>query len=169
MIVTSHAYSTAMFDYTWISAIPRNGARCEVYGVFSCGTDSDLFLYLWNLYLSFHGFDLVAFYVIDGLLKNYLSEELSFRVFSNSINKGTNLFWEIAGVNIFGLGSVGRGLETVLGKFHAADESEEIEWFWLVMQVCFGLSLLYFLKGLSLSWPTDRSSITFRWYFFFFF
>ena len=49
------------------------------------------------------------------------------------------------------------------------DESEEIEWFWLVMQVCVGLSLLYFLKGLSLSWPTDRSSITFRWDFFFLF
>ena len=29
---------------------------------------------------------------------------------------------------MFGLGSVDRGLETVLGKFHAEDESEEIEW-----------------------------------------
>ena len=134
MIVTSHAYSTAMFDYTWISAIPRNGARCEVYGVFSCGTDSDLFLYLWNLYLSFHGFDLVAFYVIDGLLKNYLSEELSFRVFSNSINKCAILFWELVVVNLFRPRFIDRSLETLLGKFHI-DESKEIEWCWSVMQI----------------------------------
>ena len=51
----------------------------------------------------------------------------------NRFDKGANLFWELAGVNMLGLGSTGRGLETVLGKFHVV-ESEEIEWCWFVMQ-----------------------------------
>ena len=58
---------------------------------------------------------------------DWLSELLFFQVFSNSIDKGVNLFCQIAGVNMSGLGFVGRGLETVLGKFHV-DEFEEIEW-----------------------------------------
>ena len=64
-----------------------------------------------------------------------MSELLFFQVFSSSIDKGANLFWETAGVNVLGLGSVDRGLETVIGQFHV-DEFEEIEWSWLAMQVC---------------------------------
>ena len=72
-----------------------------------------------------------------------MSELLFFQVFSNSIDKGANLFCKIAGVNMSGLGSVGLGLETVLGKFHV-DKFEEIEWCWFVMQVCAGLVTVIF-------------------------
>ena len=64
-----------------------------------------------------------------------MSELLFFQVFSSSIDEGANIFWETAGVNVLGLGSVGGGQETVLRQFHV-DEFEEIEWSWLVMQVC---------------------------------
>ena len=52
-----------------------------------------------------------------------------------------NLLWELAGVNMFGLGSVGHGLETVLGKFHV-NEPKGIELSWFVMQVCAGLIIV---------------------------
>ena len=44
MTVTNHAYFAAMFGYTGISAISRNGGRCKVLDVFFCDTNTWSFI-----------------------------------------------------------------------------------------------------------------------------
>ena len=115
-----------MFGCTRISAISRNGGRCEVFGLFFCDTNIWSFIGVYGIWIwALKNMIRLFFYVTVGptVVIDWLSELLFFQVFSNSINKGANLFWEITGVNMFGLGSISRDLETVLEKFHV-DESE---------------------------------------------
>ena len=49
MTVANHAYFAARFGYTRISAISRNGGRCEVLDVFFCDTDIWSFIGVYGI------------------------------------------------------------------------------------------------------------------------
>ena len=62
MTVANHAYFAAMLGYTRISAVSRNGGRCEVLDVFFCDAD------IW----SFIGFCGICIWMLKDMIKLFL-------------------------------------------------------------------------------------------------